>query len=136
MGVCLSDETFIVGGDGNASMRSLCRWLWTLDLTKRWKVTVGRLEPKAGVDQEAVLRGKEAKIAAHVGYEGRSELEDLHDEFLKMHYGVEKVQLGNRTIERPLRRTRTGKNPLKRHEMTEHLRFVERFAAQELGVEV
>lgn len=95
-------------------------------------LTLKTIEPKARTDQEAVLRGMESKIARHTGTGPQS----VHDELLKAHYGVIRIQAGKHVFEEPARRTRSGPNPLGESEMQEHLRFVEAWAATELGLTV
>lgn len=111
----------------------LVAWLRTIDYTKPWLITIERLEPGSSYEQQCVLRGKEAKISAHTG----EDPDDVHDRLLCMHYGTEELDLGNgKIIERPARRTRTGRNPLGYSEMTEHMRYVDAFASRFLGIVV
>lgn len=127
----MSSDTYVV--DNQMSLGRLLKWLATLDYRKAWRITVERLEPKAGVDQEAVLRGKEAKIAEFTGDTPAF----VHDWLLYLNWG------GQIYFPRPGvyfvvpdRRTRTGENPLRRSEMTRHIQFVEAFAAMECGLQV
>lgn len=124
-------ETFILGQASD--LRRVIAFVNRITFDGRpWKVTIERVEPGAGTDQEAVLRGMERQIAEHTG----NDPEDVHDALLRKHYGVEKVEIGGAVLERPARRTRTGRNKLKRSEMHDHLRYVEAFAAAELGLQV
>lgn len=105
----------------------------SISFKRPWKVIWQEIDRVAGVDQEAVLRGKERKIAQHTGQDP----DEVHEEMLIRHYGSETVDLGNGvTWTRPARRTRTGPNPLTRSEMVEHTRYVEAFAASFLGIVV
>lgn len=125
----MREQVFIV--QHGVHMRRLFAWLGQLTFERGWKITVERLNPKARVDQEAVLRGKERTIAL----ETDNDAEAVHDRMLAMHYGTERIELGEgRFWERPARRTRTGKNPLSQDEMRDHILFVEAFAARELGL--
>lgn len=119
--------------DNPTTLARLVRWLGTLDFKRTWRITVERIEPKSGVDQEAVLRGKEAKIAAFTGDTPAF----IHDWLLYLHYGGELYfpRPGVYFVV-PYRRTRTGENPLRRSEMTDHLRFVDAWAAMECGMVV
>lgn len=116
-----------------SSLATLLQGLRHIDFSKQWLITIKRLEPGSSYEQECVLRGMEDKIAKFTG----EDPDDVHENMLCMHYGTESVELhGGRIIQRPLRRTRTGKNKLGHSEMTEHMRYVEAFASRELGLQV
>lgn len=127
----MSAETFVLTSVGQ--VHRFAGWLARLTFEKPWRVTIERMEPRARVDQEAVLRGMERKIAEFTGHEP----DEVHDVMLARHYGTVVVDLGHgRKLERPARRTRTGENKLSETEMREHMRFVEAFASTELGLDV
>lgn len=127
----MSAETFILTNAG-AAVRFI-GFLRSLRFDKPWKVTIQRIEPGARVDQEAVLRGKERRIADYTGHDA----EEVHDMMLARHFGTETVDLGNgKQLVRPARRTRSGSNPLNESEMRQHMRFVETFGATELGLDM
>lgn len=120
----MSAETFLLTNVGQ--VRRFVMWLGRLSFDKPWKVTIQRVERGSTVEQEAVLRGKERQIAEFTGHDP----DEIHDEMLAQHYGTEQVG----KLIRPARRTRTGPNPLTAGEMGDHIRFVEAFAARELGM--
>ena len=127
----MTRETIILG-HATAARRLIMR-LMGLTFDRPWKVTIERVEPGAGTDQEAVLRGKERSIAEFTGHDP----DEVHEEMLARHYGTEEVDLGGgRILIRPARRTRTGPKKLNRSEMGDHIRYVEAFAARELGLEL
>lgn len=124
-------ETFIIANAGH--VRRLIAWFGRISFDNRpWKVTVQRIEPGAGTDQEAVLRGMERQIAEFTG----NDPDTVHETLLAKHYGTEKIELAGAVLTRPARRTRTGEHKLSRSEMRDHMRFVEAFAAAELGLDV
>lgn len=126
----MSGETFVVGSA--AQLGRLVLLLRRMTFERPWKVTLERVEPRAGTDQEAVLRGIERAISEFTG----QDMPSVHDELLAQHYGVERIPLrGGGELVRPARRTRTGAKPLKRGEMRDHIKFAEAFAAS-LGIEL
>lgn len=125
----MSAEVFIV--QHAVDLRRFIAWCGRLTFERGWKISVERLTPRARVDQEAVLRGKERQISEFTGQDP----DDIHERMLVLHYGTDRVEVGNGQIwERPARRTRTGPNPLNEDEMRDHIRYVESFAASELGM--
>lgn len=124
-------ETFVVSTA--SEIRRFVAWLGARSFKYALQITVKRVDREAGVDQEAVLRGMERRIADFTGHEP----DEVHDEMLARHYGTVEVDLGGgKKLVRPARRTRTGENSLGRAEMQQHMRFVEAFAARELGLQV
>lgn len=127
----MAAETFII--QSPAMMQRLVTYLARQrDFSVPWRIEIEQCLEVAGQDQEAVLRGKESKIARHTGYGA----EEIHEIMLSEHYGTEKIEVGGHIWERPRRRTRTGPNKLNREEMKEHIRFVESFAATQLELVV
>lgn len=125
----MSAQVFIV--QHGVHMRRLFAWLGQLTFERGWKITVERLNPRARVDQEAVLRGKERQIADETGHDP----DEIHERMLVMHFGTERIEIGQGVVwERPARRTRTGDKPLDEHEMRDHIIWVEAWAARELGL--
>lgn len=125
----MSGDTYIISNI--AALKRFIAWLWTLDFSKPWAFQVKRVEPGASVELEAVLRGKERQISEFTG----NDMETVHDEMLSLHYGVETITLRNGiAMTRPARRTRTGPNKLSYSEMVQHIRWVEAFAAADLGM--
>lgn len=107
-------------------------FLKRLTFATPWKVTLERVERRARVDQEAVLRGFERAICEHTG----QDIPTIHDELLMMRWGVKEHVCRDGTVMRvPARRTRTGDNPLNESEMREHMRFVEA-EARSMGVDL
>lgn len=125
----MSGDVYVISNI--AALKRFIAWLWTLDFSKPWAFQVKRVEPGASVELEAVLRGKERQISEFTG----NDMETVHDEMLALHYGVETLTLRNGDVmRRPARRTRTGANKLSYSEMVQHIRWVEGFAASDLGM--
>lgn len=60
--------------------------LQKLDPTQRWKVEVRRWKSKRSIDQNKLLWEFFTEFGAHVGYEGKQEIEDLKQMVtLKLH---------------------------------------------------
>lgn len=122
-------DTYVISNI--AALKRFIAWLWTLDFSKPWAFQVKRVEPGASVELEAVLRGIERQISEFTG----NDMETVHDEMLILHYGAETIKLRDgSTLRRPSRRTRTGPNKLSYSEMVQHIRWVEAFAASDLGM--
>lgn len=117
-------ETFVLANVGQ--VRRFVMWLGRLSFDKPWKVTIQQVSRGSTVEQEAVLRGKERQIAEFTGHDP----DEIHEQMLADHYGTEQVG----KLIRPARRTRTGPNSLNAAEMSDHIRWVEAFAARELGM--